>query len=91
MPLMDPENLLDNPTFMPLGENALVLGRAGYRLAIGEGRMIESGLMFRTPLGNPFREYAGIPFPETLTSQYNSDFGGSLLHPWFSFYLRGSF
>jgi iron complex outermembrane receptor protein len=91
MPLMDPENLFTNPMFMPLGKTALVIGRAGYRLNIGQKRMIECGLMFRTPVGNPFREYAGIPFPETLRSQYNSDFGGALLHPWFSFYLRGSF
>lgn len=91
MPLMDPENIFDNPTFMSLGENALVIGRAGYRMPMGRDRMIECGLVFRIPLGNPFREYAGIPFPDSLPSTSNSDFGGSKMYPWFSLYLRGSF
>jgi outer membrane receptor protein involved in Fe transport len=91
MPLMDPENIFENPTFISLGNNALVIGRAGYRLSVGENKTIESGLILRTPLGIPFREYAGIPFPESLPSTSNSDFGGSMLYPWLSLYLRGSY
>jgi hypothetical protein len=52
---------------------------------------VEAGLVIRTPLGSPFREYAGIPRPPALQSDVVSDFGGEKVVRMLSFYLRGSF
>ena len=42
------------------------------------------GLAFRTPIGSPFREYAGFPIGA-------SDYGGEMLVRVMAFYLRGAF
>jgi hypothetical protein len=52
---------------------------------------MEAGLVIRTPLGSPFREYAGIPRSAALQSEVASDFGGEKVVRMLLFYLRGSF
>jgi iron complex outermembrane receptor protein len=91
MPLMDPENVLNNPSLFPLGDKILAIGRVGYRLPLDETRSVEAGLTVRTPLGSPFREYPGIPMPAVIQIDTASDFGGEVLQRMVSFYFRGSF
>jgi outer membrane receptor protein involved in Fe transport len=91
MPLMDPENTLSNINLVPLGEDLLAIGRVGYRLRLSERHTLETGLAVRTPLGHPFREYAGTPMPSQLQIDTASDFGGEELVRLVSFYLRGTF
>jgi len=89
MPLRNPSNLLDKPKFMELGNKFLLMGRLGFRVNLN-GHRLEAGLSVRTPLGEPFREYAGVPFPEFMRSDSRADFGGELLVRRISFYLRGT-
>jgi iron complex outermembrane receptor protein len=90
MPLRDPSNLLDKPKFMALGNEFLLMGRLGFQLKLDEQHKMEAGLSIRMPLGTPFREYAGVPFPEFMRSDSDADFGGELLVRRLSFYLRGT-
>jgi hypothetical protein len=76
---------------MPLGENLLLLGRAAYRLKLGETAEVEAGLLFRSPLGQPFREYAGVEMPLVPRTDTLADFGGEYLTRRVIFYLRGMF
>jgi iron complex outermembrane receptor protein len=91
IPLIDPANALDEPSLMQLGDQLQIISRVGYRIRMGEDREIEAGLVIRTPLGSPFREYAGIPRSTVLQSEVASDFGGETVVRMLSFYLRGSF
>ena len=91
MPLINPANALDEPVLMQLGDRLLLISRVGYRGELGRDQELEAGLVIRTPLGSPFREYAGIPMPATLQSGAASDFGGEKLVRMLSLYLRGSF
>jgi iron complex outermembrane receptor protein len=91
MPLINPANALDEPVLMQLGDELQIISRIGYRAGLGENREVEAGLVIRTPLGSPFREYAGIPRPPALQSDVVSDFGGEKVVRMLSFYLRGSF
>jgi outer membrane receptor protein involved in Fe transport len=91
MPLINPANALDEPVFMQLGDQLQVISRVGYRVRLGQDREMEAGLVIRTPLGSPFREYAGIPRPAALQSEVVSDFGGEKVVRMLSLYLRGSF
>ena len=90
MPLRDPQDILATPVLMPLGNNFLLMGRLGFRVTLGGLRNLEFGLLVRTPLGESFREYAGVPFPASMRSDTGSDFGGELVGRRVSFYLRGS-
>jgi outer membrane receptor protein involved in Fe transport len=90
MPLRDPSNLLDKPKFMTLGNRFLLMGRLGYRISLKGQRSLETGLLVRAPLGESFREYAGVPFPESMRSDTDADFGGELLVRRISFYLKGT-
>jgi outer membrane receptor protein involved in Fe transport len=91
MPLMDPANILDNPELVPLGNNILLIGRFGYIFRTTVDQTMEAGITSRTPLGKPFREYAGAPIPPALQVDTASDFGGEVFTRLVSFYLRGSF
>jgi iron complex outermembrane receptor protein len=91
MPLSDPENLLDEPRSVSLGNNLLLIGRLGYRVNFPENRMLEIGALIRTPLVEHVREYPGVPWPVVLGRERVSDFGGEELVRLVSFYLRGSF
>ncbi len=91
MPLIDPSNILNDPELMQLGDNVLVFSRMGYRIVLGERQSLEVGLTARTPIGLPFREYAGIPFSSQQAGLTSSDFGGEMLTRLVSLYLRGSF
>ena len=91
MPLINPANALAEPVLMQLGDRLQVISRVGYRVGLGADRRMEAGLVVRTPLGSPFREYAGIPRPAALQSDVASDFGGERVVRMLSFYLRGSF
>ncbi len=91
MPLRDPTDPMAEPELMPLGENLLLLGRAAYRLKLGETAEVEAGLLIRTPLGQPFREYAGVEMPLAPRTDTLADFGGEYLTRRVIFYLRGMF
>ena len=91
MPLINPTNALDEPVLMQLGDQLLVISRVGYRARLGGDREMEAGLVIRSPLGSPFREYAGIPRSAALQSEVASDFGGEKIVRMLSLYLRGSF
>jgi iron complex outermembrane receptor protein len=89
--LTDSMNALDERTIQSMGQTLLLLCRLGYRLEMSAGRTAEIGLSVRTPIGAPFREYAGLPigpFAQALTA---SDYGGEMLVRMVAFYLRGSF
>jgi hypothetical protein len=89
MPLKDPNNLLDSPTTIPLGNHILLIGRLGYRINLPTITM-EVGLAIRSPLGSRFREYPGIPMPPSLGADSPSDYGGEYIVRRAIFYLRGS-
>ena len=91
MPLIDPSNLLNEPRPILLGNRLLLFARLGYRIKLDQVREMESGLAVRTPLGNPFRDYPGVPHPSPVQTTGQSDFGGEYLVRLVSFYLRGSF
>jgi len=91
MPLMNPDSVLDPPYLMPLGDSLMLFGQLAYRVEPAEGHGWEVGLFVNTPLGSPFREYAGVPMPSYLGADTRSDFGGELLRRLVSFYLRGTF
>ena len=91
MPLINPANALDEPVLMQLGDQLLLISRVGYRVKVGQEQQVEAGLVVRTPLGSPFREYAGIAMPAALQSGVASDFGGEKVMRMLSLYLRGSF
>ncbi len=90
MPLQDPIHLLEDPELVELGDEFLIVGRVGFRLDLGDERILEAGLAARVPLGPPFREYPGISLPETEQSLTASDFGGERLVRLVSFYIRGT-
>jgi hypothetical protein len=73
---------------MPLGENLLLFGRAAYRLKLGQTAEVEAGLFVRTPLGEPFREYAGVEMPLVPRTDTLADFGGEYLTRRITVYLR---
>lgn len=89
--LTDPQNPLDQHLVQSLGNSLLLLARLAYRLEPGAGRLAEIGLTVRSPLGPPFREYAGIPIGSFTQAVTDSDYGGELLVRMVSFYLRGRF
>jgi hypothetical protein len=91
MPLKDPAALLDAPVFVPMGSQMMLIGRLGYRILPGKGQFIEGGVTVRTPLGDPYREYPGAPWPWFMSSDTRSDFGGEVIVRLVSVYLRGSF
>ena len=91
MPLRDPTDPMGEPELMPLGGNLLLLGRAAYRIKLGEVAEAEAGLFIRTPLGEPFREYAGVEMPLVPRTDTLADFGGEYLTRQVVFYLRGMF
>ncbi len=88
--LLDPREPLGEYPVHHLGQALLLVGRAGHRWILGE-RQLEAGLTVRSPLGLPFREFAGVSFPDSLQSKIDSDFGGEKIVRWVSLYLRGSF
>ncbi len=90
-PRVDPDNILDNQVPVPLGEEVLIIARAGYRMPVGAGRSLEAGLALRAPLGEPFREFAGSQPPQRSTIDTTSDFGGEPLKRLALAYLRASF
>jgi outer membrane receptor protein involved in Fe transport len=91
MPLRDPTDPMAEPELMSLGGNLLLLVRAAYRVKLNETSEVETGLFIRTPLGGPFREYAGVEMPLTPRTDTLADFGGEKLVRLLSLYLRGSF
>jgi hypothetical protein len=74
-----------------VGNSLLLIGRLGYRLPVNRQGTLEIGLTLRSPLGKPFREFAGTPVPLWMQTNTRSDFGGHLLVRLVSFYLRGEF
>jgi len=90
-PLVDPVNTLSPHELVPLGNDALLIGRLGYRTSLAGLDTLEAGLTIRAPLGRPFREYAGVPLDLPGRDGSLSDFGGEMLVRLASFYLRASF
>jgi iron complex outermembrane receptor protein len=84
--IVDPANMMDPLKPFDLGNRVLLIGRLGYRAGA-----LELGLKLRTPLGAPFREYAGIPRPLELPSDAESDYAGEMFIRVVSLYLEGSF
>jgi outer membrane receptor protein involved in Fe transport len=91
MPRVDPDNILENQQLIPLGEEVLVLARAGYRLRVGGEHFMEAGLALRAPLGNQYREFPGSPPPRLSMLDTTADFGGELVRRIVLAYLRVSF
>ena len=91
IPLVNPANTLDPPDLMPLGDRFLLFGRIGYRVRVFGDMLAEAGLTIRAPLGESFREWAGIARPPELVFDTNSDFGGERVARLVALYLRGSF
>jgi hypothetical protein len=89
--LDNPDNMLSSRTTQKLGDNYLLIGRLGYRLPFLEKQVLEAGLLVRTPLGLPFREYAGVPMPKDLQEKSAADFGGDYMARQVSAYLRSWF
>jgi hypothetical protein len=88
---MNPSNILGNPVLVSLGNEILMIVRAGYRVTMDADRTMEAGLTVCAPLGEAFREYAGAPMPTSLQVDTASDFGGEILTRLVSLYLRASF
>jgi outer membrane receptor protein involved in Fe transport len=91
VPLVNPASTLDPPELMPLGDRFLLFGRIGYRVKVFGDMLAEAGLTIRAPLGEPFREWAGIARPPHLVFDTDSDFGGERVARLVALYLRGSF
>jgi outer membrane receptor protein involved in Fe transport len=91
MPRVDSDNILENQRMIPLGEEVLILARAGYRMRVGDDRMVEAGLAVRAPLGNQFREFPGSPPPRLSMFDTGADFGGEWVRRLVLAYLRASF
>ncbi len=89
--LTDAMNPLDERVVHSLGETLLLLGRLGYRLELNADQTAEIGLTIRSPIGAPFREYAGFPIGPFAQAVTGSDYGGEMLVRVVAFYLRGSF
>ena len=89
--IVDPSSMMDPLRPFDLGNRVLLIGRLGYRARTRWGMTFEAGLKLRTPLGAPFREYAGIPRPLGMPSDAESDYGGEIFVRVVSFYLEGSF
>jgi iron complex outermembrane receptor protein len=89
--LTDAMNPLDERVVHSLGETLLLLGRLGYRLELNADQKAEIGLTIRTPIGAPFREYAGFPIGAFAQAVTASDYGGEMLVRVVAAYLRGSF
>jgi len=87
-----PENMLDENEVPALGDHTLMIARLGYRFEAGDDRAFELGLTVRTPLGSPFREFDGMPWPATLPAgETSADFGGEILNRLLAGYLRAWF
>jgi hypothetical protein len=91
VPILDPAAIFDRPGVASLGNRMLLIGRLAYRFGLRNRGEVETGLTVRTPLGAPFREYAGSAKPLNFASEHNSDFGGEFYLRQISFFLRGSF
>ena len=89
--LTDAMNPLDERVAYSLGKTLLLLGRLGWRLELNPGQTAEIGLTVRSPLGAPFREYAGFPIGAFTQAVTAFDYGGEMLVRVVSAYLRGSF
>jgi iron complex outermembrane receptor protein len=90
MKLMNPEEPLETYREYDLGDALLLVGRLGCRW-VGDQREVEAGLTLRLPLNRAFREFAGMPMPESLHADETSDFGGERIVRLLSLYLRSSF
>jgi outer membrane receptor protein involved in Fe transport len=90
-PLKNPSNPFETAVPISMGDNLLVVARLGWHLLAGADGSLEAGLTARIPVGEPFREYAGMPVPDTVKTDTASDFGGEILVSLVSFYLRGTF
>jgi iron complex outermembrane recepter protein len=91
VPLRDPIDPLDDPKYFQLGNNLLMFGRLGYRFSVGPTQKLDGGLTIRLPLGESFREFAGLTAPDSLRNWDIADFGGEILNRLISIYFRGSF
>jgi outer membrane receptor protein involved in Fe transport len=91
LPFHYPDEIFEISGWMELGDELLLIARAGYRYPLGESRKLEAGLFLRAPIGGPFREFSGVPMERTTRSIYGSDFGGERIVRLVSLYLRGSF
>jgi len=69
----------------------ILIGRLGYLLPIGRDQHLETGLLIRSPLGPPLREFPGVRMPQTPTAGSLADWGGELITRCISLYLRGVF
>jgi outer membrane receptor protein involved in Fe transport len=87
----DPNNILQERPMQNLGETVLLVGRVGYRAHFEESLSVDSGLRIRTPLGNPFREFPGVPMATPVVTGSKSDWCGELVTRLFFLYLRLTF
>jgi hypothetical protein len=86
-----PDDTLEEPVHMPLGNNLLLIGRLGYRTSLGDAGFLEAGLVVRAPLGEDFREFGGFPVQASRYTITSADLGGEMIVRIVSFYLRGAF
>jgi hypothetical protein len=91
MTLRNPISLLDDPSLFQLGDSLMMIGRLGYRVRMNADQMVEGGVALRLPIGDPFREFAGIPAPQALRNWDIADVGGEVLGRLLTVYFRGSF
>jgi hypothetical protein len=89
--LRDPMSPLDESHLHQLGDSLMMFARTGYRVKTGEDQVMEGGVSLRLPIGEPFREWAGIPAPQALRSWDIADIGGEVLGRLITVYFRGSF
>jgi outer membrane receptor for ferrienterochelin and colicin len=91
VPLILPEKPFEDALVETMGNRWMLIGRLGYQIPFSAPGRIELGLTARAPLGEPFREYPGVPMESNARSGNHSDWGGEVLMRWVSVYLRGSF
>jgi hypothetical protein len=75
-----------------VGNAVLVFGRVGYVFLRAAARRFEAGLLVRTPLGDPFREWPHeVPDPSRTRGETSCDLGGEELVRLISLYLTMAF
>jgi outer membrane receptor protein involved in Fe transport len=89
--VVQPDDQVREADYTEMGNDLLLMGRAGYRFERRGDETFEAGCAFRFPLVTPFRETAGARMPDHLRADSRSDFGGEFQVRQLSFYLRGSF
>jgi outer membrane receptor for ferrienterochelin and colicin len=84
------DNIVLPATSEKLGNQLFAIGRLGRRVTGPAGVELEAGIEVRTPVGAPFREFAGKQMPMHLSRDTLSDWAGEMLYRQLTVYLRGN-